>query len=78
VINKACNASRAAAILSYNNKAELDAAVDNHTSFCLVIQFNDELSGAKDNNNLPSNLDITIRYNYHISVIFKYTWNDTF
>ncbi|KAJ3635397.1 hypothetical protein MTP99_008310 [Tenebrio molitor] len=61
VVNKACNASRAAAILSYNNKADLDAAVDNHTSFCLVIQFNDELSGAKDNNNLPPNLDITIR-----------------
>ncbi|KAJ3635396.1 hypothetical protein MTP99_008309 [Tenebrio molitor] len=61
VVNKACNASRAAAVLSYNNKAELDAAVDNHTSFCVVIQFNDELSGAKDNNNLPSNLDITIR-----------------
>jgi ATP-binding cassette subfamily A (ABC1) protein 3 len=61
VVTKACNASRAPAILSYNNKAELDAAVDNHTSFCLVIQFNDELSGAENNSNLPLNLDITIR-----------------
>jgi ATP-binding cassette subfamily A (ABC1) protein 3 len=61
VVTKACNASRAPAILGYNNKAELDAAVDNHTSFCLVIQFNDELSGAENNSNLPLNLDITIR-----------------
>jgi ATP-binding cassette subfamily A (ABC1) protein 3 len=47
--------------VGYNNKAELDAAIDNHISFCFVIQFNDELSGALDNKNLPSNLDITIR-----------------
>jgi hypothetical protein len=78
VVTKACNASRAPAIFGYNNKAELDAAVDNHTSFCLVIQFNDELSGAENNSNLPLNLDITIRYNDQISAIFKYTLNDTF
>jgi hypothetical protein len=64
--------------VGYNNKAELDAAIDNHISFCFVIQFNDELSGALDNKNLPSNLDITIRYNDQISAIFIYTSNATF
>jgi hypothetical protein len=55
------NVREKANFVGFYNAASLNKAIDNNENFSLAIQFSDGLLGAQSNNNLPPEVEITLR-----------------
>jgi hypothetical protein len=47
--------------VGFYNATSMNNAIDNNQTFSLAIQFSDDLLGARSNDNLPSEVEITLR-----------------
>jgi hypothetical protein len=55
------NVCEKANFVGFYNAASLNKAIDNNENFSLAIQFSDGLLGAQGNDNLPPEVEITLR-----------------
>jgi hypothetical protein len=55
------NVCERANFVGFYNAASMNKAIDNNENFSLAILFSDALLGARSNDNLPSEVKITLR-----------------